>query len=381
MSLPIKNSILFITIDPIEYRRRLLSHIESAEQKSMDIVVLAPGKKGQPKLESHNFFLLKRIFLHFEKGPLKFIQFNLKVFLHLLFHRYSLIQARGLWVLPAVLFIGAIKKSILIYDAHEYFPGLSIFENRPLRRTFWLWIERKAIPIVKLLITVSEPIAKAYLLRYPDLAKIEVIRNLPPKQSPSLPIEDPFRIAYSQPVILFHGYFLKHRGLENLIRAISLINNAILLLVGEGPLEPKLRQLIRSLNLSKRVEFRKFVPNDKLISFASQADIGVTLLEPVSENHRYALPNKLFEYVMAGLPVLGSNFSTIEHYINQFQVGRTVDPTNPAQIAQELIFMLTEKEVYDKWKKNCVKATKELNWEIESKKLKQLYDNLIASIQ
>jgi len=368
--------ILFITIDPLENRQRLLNHIQVAANAGMEVQVMAPGRKGQLKREDHPSYRVQRIFLKFEKGPFKFIQFNLHIFFHLLFNRYRFIQARGLWTLPGVLFSGAIRKSQLIYDAHEFFAGLGIFDDRPLRRAIWMWIEKKAIPYTKFLITVSEPIADLYRERYIQLSQITVIRNLPRFQIPSLPQSDDLKLNMHLPVILFHGYFMPHRGLEQLIRAMNHIPDAILLLVGGGSIEQLLRNLAAQLNLTSRIVFRDFIPNENLIDFVSQAYIGVSLLEPVSDNHRYALPNKFFEYIMAGVPVLTSNIPTLSNYVNRYEVGRTVDPSDPAQIAREIQFMLTETTEYDKWKVNCQLAANELNWEKESRKLEQWYKAL-----
>jgi len=367
------NNILFISIDPLEYRRRLLNHIETAVDNGLQVFVIAPSGKRQSGWEKRNRYRVKRIYLRYSKGPLKFIQFNLKIFFHLLFNHYAIIQARGLWVLPALIFSGKMKKPTIIYDAHEYFVGLSIFDNRRFRKSLWMKIEKKAIPDANLLITVSEPIAQKYQQRYHELSRIEVIRNLPSLQSLSAPLDERYKFKYEMPVVLFHGYFMAHRGLENLVKAVSITENVMLLLVGKGPLEQTLRQLSLSLNISDRVQFMDFVANEQLIPFASQADIGATLLEPVSENHRYALPNKFFEYIMAGIPVLASNIPTLEQYIRRYETGKTVDASDPEKIAKGLQYMLSNKDEYEKWKQNARSAAEELNWEKEAGKLSQYY--------
>ena len=132
--------------------------------------------------------------------------------------------------------------------------------------------------------------------------------------------------------------------------------------------------LADSLNISERVKFKPFVANKFLISFISQAHIGVSLLEPVSDNHRFALPNKLFECIMAGLPVLASDIPTHHHYIRKYEVGFVVDAASSQSIGDGIKQMLTSQQQWEKWHKNCLAAAKELNWEKEEEKfIKQLH--------
>jgi len=364
--------ILFVSIDPIENRRRVLNQIEVAIEAGFDAEAISIGKKSQ----RHQTFKLDHIFIPFKKGPLKFLLFNFILFWRILFKKYELIHFRGLWVLPAILGRQIFNRSVLIYDAHEYFAGLGTFHNRPFTKAIWLWFEQRAISKLNTLITVSEPIADLYRKRYPALKTVQVIRNVPSYHRAVKPVEQEYQFNYSNPVILFHGYFMPHRGLENLLKAIALVDNITLLLVGEGVIESSLHKLVDELKLRKRVLFRPFIPGNLIIDFASQADIGATLLEPVSENHKFALPNKFFEYIMSGLPVLASNIPTMQDYVPRFNVGLTVNPENPREIADGIKEMLTHPGQLKKWKQSCLKASEHLCWEEESRKLFQIYERV-----
>jgi glycosyltransferase involved in cell wall biosynthesis len=370
-----KKTILYVTIEPIEYRRRILNQIETARQAGFEVEIFSLGEKGKDYKESIDRLNVKKITVPLDKGPLKFIIFNLKLFFKFFLKKYDIVHFRGLWVIPAVILRQLFNKSILIYDANEYFAGLGIFDKRPIRRAVWLSIEKMIVKKVNVLITVSEPIAGLYKKRYPVLNKIEVIRNLPSYQIPKLPDDNSLRINLKHPFVLFHGYFMPGRGLENLIKAISEINNINLLLVGEGSIESSLRLLVKKLNLEHKVHFQKFVGNDFIVSFASQADVGVSLLEPVSLNHKFALPNKFFEYIMAGVPVLASRIPTLEEYISKYNVGMVTDPTDPKQISESIKSMIENPEQLREWKDNCFKAARILNWEKESQKLSSIYES------
>ena len=362
-------TILYISIDPIENRRRVLNEMKTARRAGFEVEAISIATGSNRRIP----FKLTHITVPFCSGPLKFIWFNFVLLLRTLFRKYEVIHLRGLWVVPAVLIRQLFNPSRLIYDAHEYFPGLGVYQKQPLKRDFWLWFERKIAPLLDLLITVSEPIAERYRARYPNLKEIAIIRNVPDFQKPQKPESPEYQLHLTPPVVLFHGYFLPQRGLENLIRAIALTDNVTLLLVGEGLLEPVLRELVQTLGLGSRIIFHPFVPNHLIVDFASQADIAATLLEPISDNHKFALPNKFFEYIMSAVPVLAGNTPTMEDYVYRFDVGITVNSEKPQEIADGISTMLSDPERLQTWKENCTKAAKELCWEKESRSLLELY--------
>jgi glycosyltransferase involved in cell wall biosynthesis len=147
-------------------------------------------------------------------------------------------------------------------------------------------------------------------------------------------------------------------------------------MIGGGELEEDLKRIVKEKNLTKRVTFMGYLPTDELIRTSARADLGVVLFEPTSINYAYALPNKFFEYIMAGLPVLASNIKTFEYYVGIYQVGLTVDPFDILAISQSLEDMLSDRKKMSQWRSNSLKASKELNWEMEAKKMNQIYENI-----
>jgi len=370
--------ICHITINKIDFERRIYNQIETAQKCGHKVLVISIGKPGEKRRERKKVYMLWRITTRYHKGgPIKFISFNIKLFFYLLFTPINIIHCHDLWPLPAAAFAALLKNSSLVYDAHEYYHGLEIFKNRPIRKQIWMLCEWLAIPIVDALITVSGPLADLYKKRYPQLKKAEVIRNVPKYEVPQID-ESIQRIKQDdKKVVIFHGHFKPGRGLENLVKAAAGFVDTRMLLVGGGELEPILSAIVQKLDLSEVVEFSDYIPNDLLISHASQADIGIVLFEPTSINYSYALPNKFFEYMMAGLPILASNIDTFTYYIEKYNIGKTVDPTNPVLIAKTIKEMLQDTDSMREWKTNCLTAAKELNWENESKKLAKIYGGCV----
>jgi glycosyltransferase involved in cell wall biosynthesis len=157
------------------------------------------------------------------------------------------------------------------------------------------------------------------------------------------------------------------------VRAVAQMDSAHLLFLGaDGAFADGLRDLGRGLGLDGRLHFHPPVALAGLLSFTSQADVGVSLLEDTCENHRLALPNKLFEYLSAGLPVVVSDLPEMSRLVGQRGVGWTTDPGDPTDIARVLTVALEDRK--DEGLHERVRdAAAELNWPHERSRLTGLY--------
>ena len=369
--------IYHITINSIDFERRIHNQVETALEQDYKVGVIAYGKKGEKHSEHDNNFLLIRLKTGLiNSGPLKFIIFNIKLFFTLFLRPVDIIHCHDLWVLPASAMLSLFKNSALIYDAHEYYAGLQIFNKRFIRKKIWLFCEWACIPVVDILMTISEPLGKLYKKHYYNLDRVEIVRNLPQfedldrEKAVELPLKNDSKN------IIFHGHFKSGRGLENLIKAMAFVENVSLVLIGGGELKENLIDLVHKKNIQKKVRFVDYIHTELLISTIAQADIGVVLFEPTSINYAHALPNKFFEYIMAGVHILGSNIITIDSYVKKYELGRIVDPSQPQFIAKTIEDMINDETKLKMWKKNCKKAAKQLNWEVESKKLVEIYEQI-----
>ena len=367
--------ICHITINPIDYERRILNQAQSAIEVGYQVDIISlrlPGNEGGNTQLRPYVWPLETPF--YKGGVLKFLHFNWKVFLFLIKKPLEIIHCHDLWVLPAAVVLSFFKHCNLIYDAHEFYGGLEVFTRNKIRKKIWMVFEYLAIPRVDVLITVSEQLAELYQKKYPNLKSVRVIRNLPKTEFSDEGLKTSGFPVTKDAVILFQGHFRPGRGLLNLFKAFSEIEDAHLVMIGGGELEEDLKEVVEKKNLAKRVTFMGYLPTDDLIRTTAQADLGIALFEPTSINYAYALPNKFFEYIMAGIPVLASNIKTFEDYIGTYQVGLTVDPSDISAISRKLVDMLSDGEKMRQWRSNARKASKELNWELEAKKLIQIYE-------
>ncbi len=365
-----------LTINPIDYNRRIINQASTAVNDNLLVLIICLGRRGELKYQTTSFGCVRRIISPFPKGgPLKFIHFNFRLFLLLLPERTDILHAHDLWVLPAAALISLIKRNRLIYDAHEYYAGLEVFNRHPLRGRLWMIVEKLLIRYVTVMFTVSEPLARKYRERYPNIRDCKVIRNLPVWEKPSKEKAAPFPRPFTN-MLVYHGHLQPGRGLENLIRAMTPLEDTGLVIIGTGELLGKLVALIDQHQVQAKVLIKDYIDMESLISTSAQADIGVVLFEKTSVNYSHALPNKFFENIMAGLPVLTSDIDTLSGYVQKYNLGRTVDPSDPDLIAKTIREMTGNPEALQTWRSNAYSAARELNWDLEAEKMRKIYEKL-----
>jgi glycosyltransferase involved in cell wall biosynthesis len=203
-----------------------------------------------------------------------------------------------------------------------------------------------------------------------------VVRNvpdLPPPAPGTAPDLREWMGIGSAPLVLHQGAVADGRGGTNLVRAVGSMDSTHLLFLGaDGAFADGLRELGVGLGLGDRLHFHPPVALAELLSYTRQADVGVSLLEDTCENHRLALPNKLFEYLAADLPVVVSDLPEMRRLVLERGVGWTTDPGDPVDIARVLDIAVGERE--DRALHQRVRAAAvELNWAHERSRLTDLY--------
>ena len=266
----------------------------------------------------------------------------------------------------------------LIYDSHEFWTEQSSLVNRPLIQAIWSRLEQHLIPQTHRIITVSQAIADSLSKKYPEAPPITVLRNLPMYRSyeNSSRIRTQLNISPTSPIVLYQGGFLFDNGLIEQIRAAKDFGDAVFVLIGSGPCEQELKSLVEKEGLEEKVYFIDRVPFYKLHSYTCSADLGLCLIKGTGKSFYHSLPNKLFEYMMAGLPVIASDFPEMKDVIQKTGVGTTIDPTDIDSISLEVRNVLEMQKELARRHESAISASKIYNWEKESDVLLQLYSEL-----
>jgi glycosyltransferase involved in cell wall biosynthesis len=310
-----------------------------------------------------------RMKLWFRKGVLFYAEYNLRLFFYLLKSKSDLFVSNDLDTLPANYLASRIKRKPLVYDSHEYFTEVPELIGRPFVKSVWIWLEKLLVPRVDAAYTVCDSIAEAYR----DLYKIDfkVVRNLP--ISIIHPMTRSHRMNNTSKVILYQGALNMGRGVEAAIRTMQFLDGAELWLAGDGDLTAQLKQMVDELKLKDKVKFLGRMPLLQLQEITRQADLGISLEEDLGLNYRFALPNKLFDYIQAGVPVLVSNLPEMRRIVDHYQIGAIADTHQRKELAEIMKTALFDEEKRLLWKQNLMTTATELCWENEEEVLRQVY--------
>jgi glycosyltransferase involved in cell wall biosynthesis len=311
----------------------------------------------------------KRIRCFFNKGKLFYVEFNIRLFIHLLFKQTDAICAIDLDTIAPVFTAGKLKRVKLVYDAHEYFTEVPEVVRRPMIQRIWKWIERVLVPGFDLAYTVSQGLSTLFQTHMG--IEFHVIRNVPAKQTALVSKE----LHTNAPFILYQGALNEGRGLENLLVAMREIPIK-LKLAGEGDLSELLRKQVETLKLNSKVEFLGFLPPERLKEVTLQSTIGINILEPVGKSYYYSLANKFFDYVQAGVPQVCIDFPEYRYVNNQYEVAILIKNTSSYEIKNAVERLLNDKTYYSRLQGNCADCTAHINWDTEEQKLITLYHEL-----
>ena len=310
-----------------------------------------------------------RMKLIFTQGPLFYLEFQLRLFFFLLFKKAELLYSNDLDTLLPNYLNAKLKSAKLIYDSHELFCEVPELIEHPLKRKIWKTLERYLFPKLQNIITVNPSIAEIYEKEYHK--KLYVVRNIPL----SRPISKTWSkkelgLPENKKIIILQGAGINvHRGTEELVEAMQYVDHTILLIVGSGDVIEELKKMRLELKLEERVIITGKVPYEQLANYTRIADLGLSLDKDTNLNYRYSLPNKLFDYIHAGLPVLISPLVEISRIVNNYEIGIIIESHEPKHIAEKINSALNDKERYNLWKKNLAKAQQDLSWEHEEKQL------------
>lgn len=323
---------------------------------------------------------LERLPVQQTRGKKRYLDYNRQLAALARREQFRAVHANDLDTLFGSVRVARAQRIPLIYDSHELFTEQAPLVGRWKERLAWQLLERLLIKRASGVITVCDGIADELSRRY-GIARPTVIRNMPPYREipPCTKIQETLGLPADQNIILFQGGLLVGIGLENVVRMGHYVRNSVIVLIGSGPLEATLHELVAAEGLSERVKFIPHVPFRELADYTASATVGVILFPPHGLNSYYLLPNKLFEYMMAGLPVVCSPLPEMARIVNQYQTGLLIKPDDPQQMATEIEAFLQDGVTYQRCVANARAAAKVLNWDQEKKRLIAFYKDVLVS--
>lgn len=302
---------------------------------------------------------------------LNWITFNIGAMYKGLLYHPDLVYANDLDTLTIGYVIARICQAKLIYDSHEIWLQGNKYDSASwLRKKWWIFIEKRLIKKANTVI-VTTGYRADYLKKYYLLDDVEVIRNCPSfenVQSSTL-LRDEFSIKDNQIILLYQGLLMKKRGIFSIVDAIIDIPNVSVIFMGMGKDIQKLLSYIHEKGISDRAFVKDAVSPEELLAYTASADIGLQLLDNSGINHFSTISNKLFEYIMAGLAIVASDFPEIRNIVVNNDLGFVVNSEDVEEISKCIKDLTDNHKLLEQCKSNAIKVRLKYTWEHEEKQL------------
>lgn len=320
-----------------------------------------------------------RIRVPFRKGPAMYLSFNFMLLLHLLVRRFDLCISNDLDTLVPCFAVSRLFSKKLVYDAHEYFTGQHGLVEKSIRHRIWKIAEKKTVPRAKHMITVSSSIAELYRSEY-GITPL-VIRNVAPSVAHLVPHERSLHsVGRDELLVVYQGSGINEgRGAEELIDAMALVEGVRLFIAGSGDIIDKIQQRALDSPAAGMIIFLPLLPWEEMMRYTLSSDAGLTLDTDTCMNQRYSLPNKLFDYIAAGIPAIASPLPEVSAVIRQYDCGVVLEEVSPEAIAGALLRLRDDRSLLSVLKEKARAARNVLNWEKEKLKEQEFFRSVIET--
>ena len=275
------------------------------------------------------------------------------------------LYAMDFFVLSATVGLGKQLRVPVAYDMREFMFSLGPLEGKGIKQLFITWSERRLLTRVKAISVSGTADSTIVSKRFKLKSEPTVILNTPPyrdRVEHSSLLRERFSIPSAAFVIVYQGVVHHGRGLAPMMRALVEMPDVHLCIVGDGPFRSPLEDIAVQTRVADRVHWLGSVPYDELHAWTCSADAGCCLIEPVSMSYEYALPNKLFEYMMARIPSLVTDLPALHDHVMRYPVGMLVDRTLSVGAITEAVRRMRVPATYDGFVEQC-KVARELSYE------------------
>lgn len=378
---------LHIFLTPFTHESRVLKESKSLIEASLfdEVLVAALWKDGLKEHESideHRH--VWRIPLSTRRFPrskivnqLKYAEWIIRMMWGMRAKNITVVQSHSLpALLPGILFKW-FWQAKLVYDAHELETECNGL--RGLRKYVYKIVESCLIAFADAVIVVSDSIADWYNKKY-SISRPFVIKNIPHIKIPIVKsqtlktdynLKNKFNLINNEILFIYQGGLFKGRGIEIILDAFANSDrDKHIVFMGYGDLEEKIKNY---QNRYCNIHFHSAVKPEELLKYTNSTDVGISLIENTCLSYYFCLPNKLFEYLIGGLPVIVSNFPEMSRIIDSYECGWKVDVENQGL---RLVINSINHETLEQKKQNAQLAKESFGWHIEELTLIKIYQQL-----
>ncbi|UTW62652.1 glycosyltransferase [bacterium SCSIO 12741] len=378
-----KNIALHISQTPFKSEARLIKSAKVVEElgivdKVMIVAFLEEGLEEHEKIsDTIEVWRVKTWFRFslnnmgiFHKVMLM-VEWNLRILLSFLFKPVKYVNAHSVETLPLSCLFKWLKGSKLVYEPHEL---EAVKDPSPLLRKIYAKVERMLVKQSHAVLVVSGGIQEWYQKEY-GLKKVYLAQNVP--ENPFDPNQkvasyrERFGIPENELVFVFQGGLIGARNIERYLRVFADFPKKHLVFMGNGFMEETIRPY---LDKYAHIHHMGFVPVSDILAHSHTADVGLCLIEQKNLSYYYSAPNKLFEYLTAGTPVLASHFPGMEKVVVEQGIGWSADP-HEDEALRTWLEQITPEEIQSK-RDQLEKVRGQFNWSEEKKQIIELYHTI-----
>ena len=360
--------IVFTVTNELDYDQRMIRICHSLSSAGYEVTLFGACFQKSTPIQPKSY-RQQRIRVLFQKGKFFYLEYNLRLFFSLLFHKADIICAIDLDTILPCYWVSKLRGIRRVYDAHELFCEMQEIVTRPFIYRIWKGIEKYTVPRFTNGYTVNQPIAAEFHQMYQ--VNYEVIRNMPLLQPiRSFPSPDRY--------FLYQGAVNEGRSFETLIPAMKTVN-ATLLICGDGNFMHQARKLVSDHGLESKVLFKGKLLPAELRRITEEAWAGITIFEKTGASNFMSLANRYFDYLHAGIPQVCVDYPVYHELNTHYEVALLTDDLSAENLANKMNCLLEDELLYNRLKQECLKAREHWNWQQEEKKLISFYQQLAGT--
>jgi glycosyltransferase involved in cell wall biosynthesis len=359
--------ITFSVTNDLVYDQRMKRICTALHEAGYDVLLIGRKRKNSIPI-SDLAFSTKRLNLFFEKGKLFYIEYNIRLFLYLLFVKTDCYCAIDLDSILPNLWVSKIRSIKRVYDAHELFCEMDEITSRPTIHKAWKMIENYAVPKFPLGYTIGD----FYALEFKNMYGVQynIVRNATLLKEN--PIQDNF-----ESYILYQGAVNEGRCFDDLIEAMQWIDRK-LIICGEGNYYEQTKALIAKFKLEHKVTLTGYIKPNELVAFTQKAALGITIFSKVGKSNYLSLANRFFDYMHHGVPQIAPHYPEYIKINNEYHIAQLIEQPNAQLIATEINNILSNKELYNTMQQNTLKCRQAYCWQNEAATLLKFYKNIFG---
>lgn len=376
----VKKNIIHVLMSAYIVDSRVRNETVSLANAGYNVSVFCLKGKGLISKEEREGVKLIRFGLNFPRKFL-FLTACFSMFFAVLNRKIDLVHAHDVNSLPMAYLISRVKKASLVYDSHELWSQ----SHHQKRSKFILYLAERVERILARradsIITVSDGIS-SYLKKYLERDNVYTVRNIPSylhEEEYNL-LREEFDIPPNNLIFIYQGMISKSRGVDLLLKASLSFNNddgVVFIFMGDGPFSEEVKEFIFNNNL-KKVFYKSAVPQDQLMKYTKSADVGIHAIKNTCLNHDLCLPNKLFEYLNAGKPVIVTDLKEMSKFVCDNKVGLTFSDDDESSLVGAIKEISSNYELLETLKVSALAVSKNVNWSNESKILLNIYSDILC---